>query len=253
MTRSPNSLDLFNHGAVREFLKISPNKPDLLYPFNLSASSNFGEFRPTGREISSHDVVARGLERFMHAIRSDFPVLSESLWLQVLEAAASRTEMQLDEVLSIWPDVQDQLAYDEEAMPQDITPLQQIAVVMVIELYFSSPNSERDLRKCVAEISGRPKFSVYADDPVPYEFWEVSGFEWIDQGEIARMHLTHSIFSENAFDTMLTIRRAKKGFSARGLEPLLKYSGPKISAYEGKPIDDAIRAGAEAFFAKTDG
>ncbi|WP_170339713.1 hypothetical protein [Ruegeria arenilitoris] len=249
MPNKPEIMEVFPRGAVQEFLALSPMKPDLLYPLQQSATSNFGEFWPDRDTIPAHDVIARGLERLMHCICADFPMLTHDLWLRVLDATSQRTELLLEEVLSVWPDTQECCSWDDENSRTDLTPIQQIAIAMVAEHFWSMPLKDRSLRNSVATVSRRPEFASFSDDPEPYEFWSVSDFKWQRTGDIASMRLTHKVYANMDFEAVLTIVRAKKGFSAKGLNALKEYSGPTVTAYQGRAIDDAIRAGAIAFFA----
>ena len=145
MTNKPENMVVFARGAVQEFLALSPKKPDLLYPLRQSATSNFGEFWPNRNTIPAHDVIARGLERLMHCICADFPMLTHELWLRVLDATSQRTELLLEEVLFVWPDTQKCCSLDDENSPTDLTQIQQIAIAMVAEHFWSMPLKDRSL------------------------------------------------------------------------------------------------------------
>lgn len=250
VTKQVSQVNLFNTGPVAEFLDISSKEPDFLFSVLESASSGFGAFLPKERAYSSHDVIARGLDRFLHSLRLGFPKLTEEAWWIALKIAWGRTELPLDEVFFVWSRTQIIHLEETNEKLEDILPLQTIGIAMVVEHYWSTTPSNRNLRESISLVSGRPEFLAFKGDAEPYEFWNVSNFNWLEIGEVADMQLSHSIQRECSYKAILTIQRSRGGFSAKGLEELRRYTGNPISNYGRQPIQDAILAGSKVFLSE---
>ncbi len=182
---------LYRTSAVQAMFDVGPIKPDIYYPFFESQASNFGEYRPKGRDvIPPHDIVERGLERFLHCIRCEFPILPEALWNCFLEAYQDRSELTLEDVAFL---CEDGIAVFQGGEFPELSTIQKTAVAMAVENFWGGKEREDwSLRHSIAKVSSRPAFSVFAEDPATLECWEPKPIDWEVEGQCGLICMSHA-------------------------------------------------------------
>lgn len=176
---------------MRALLDNRPTRPDMNRIMHPSYSNHSA---PLPEEISISVSVNRIAERYHWALMQHWPLISEGAWVAMLNAFNGTTEMPLNEIRFLAGFVADDLGVEsrEEFTPEleelsALEPVQQLALFEVCErVWGAEARQDKSLRDWLAEISGRPAFSVYAEDPGTDDpqLWRIHSREEASQGEL---------------------------------------------------------------------
>ena len=133
--------------------------------------------------ISQSTAVNRLAERLRFILATQWPSLHEDTWIAVLNAMnGTMTEYGIDQVAHLASIVGDDLGCDDEDdAPRAVrelaglTAAERVAVIECVERFWGAPaGTQRGWREVLADVSGRPSWSVTADDPALDEPWSLA-------------------------------------------------------------------------------
>lgn len=228
-SKTPNRISIYLGQPLKEFLRRRPLRPDFTSLDHARLDRQGGG---AGPEISESTALNRMAERYAWLMQQNFPLLSEETWLSVLNAYNSKTESTLHDIEWYQTGVADDLGYEAEDFHRpreewhiavremaDLSPSQKLVVAEVTESFWggnpASPGrvgeDMLDLRDLLADIAGRPRFSVYKEDRESWRFWRVA--EKAPEGERELWTLEHEVYPE--LRPVVEIRTTRKGKQVR--------------------------------------
>ena len=133
--------------------------------------------------ISNSTAINRLAERLRFILATQWPLLHEDTWIAVFNAMnGTITEYGIDEAVHLASAVGDDLGFDGEGeVPSAVrelaglTTAERVAVIECVERFWGAPaGANRDWREVLGNVSGRPSWSVTADDPALEEPWSLA-------------------------------------------------------------------------------
>lgn len=185
--------------AIDGALFSEPLSAHLSAALNLAKPSDYPSMAPERIDAENGKKLSHMLQAALHLCAFNFPMLTEDDWLHALEATqfASCNERSLMMDVALQPRDRPFLlneiyqGFDEDEFDaldisrlEKIGPNETLSILIVSDHFWSKPlEQRRSLREILSAVSGRPKESVFFDDPTIEDLWMVEGLEFMSELE----------------------------------------------------------------------